>query len=73
MSKQLEHIHELLDALDSMCVQADEDCPAEYRTKHFTHALERSYDLLEDLTKVYLARRSCTNTEEQSNDADKQS
>jgi hypothetical protein len=52
-NKQLEHIHELLDALSDMQDHADQDCPAEDRTKHFNHALERSYDLVLELTQVY--------------------
>ena len=31
MTKQLEDIHDLLDALAEMHDQADQDCPSEYR------------------------------------------
>jgi len=33
---------ELLEALQTLAEQTDEDCPAEYRTRHFTDALEHA-------------------------------
>jgi hypothetical protein len=33
----------LLAALRTLAQQADEDCPAEYRTRHFTDALEQAH------------------------------
>ena len=36
----------LLDALSEVSVNADEDCPSEYRTKHFREALKDAFDLL---------------------------
>ena len=58
MDKQIEHIHELLDALSLMHDQADQDCPAEYRTSHFRQAFEDSYDLIVELTQVYGTSRA---------------
>ena len=33
--------------LAAMCCQADEDCPGEYRTKHFRNALDRAVEFLD--------------------------
>ena len=33
--------------LADMCRQADEDCPSEYRTKHFRTSLNEAIDYLE--------------------------
>lgn len=38
---------ELVSALDEVATQADEDCPREYRTKHFRSALEMAVKLVE--------------------------
>lgn len=46
--KAEEIIDELLSALSSLADQADEDCPAEYRSKHFRLALEEAYILLDE-------------------------
>ena len=37
---------QLADHLASMCCQADEDCPAEYRTEHFRSTMDDAYDYL---------------------------
>lgn len=37
---------ELLEVLDTLFVQADEDCPGEYRTEHFRSALTDALDKL---------------------------
>jgi hypothetical protein len=39
----------LLAALRTLAQQADEDCPAEYRTRHFTDAIEQAH------TAIFLA------------------
>jgi hypothetical protein len=44
-------IHKELDKVCNLlawlCCHADEDCPSEYRTHHFTNALDDSVDYLE--------------------------
>ena len=35
--------------LADMCRQADEDCPSEYRTKHFRSKIEECYDYLYEI------------------------
>jgi len=35
--------------LSQMCCQADEDTPAEYRTKHFRSTMDDSYEYLEEI------------------------
>jgi hypothetical protein len=42
---------DLLAALESLAEQADEDCPAEYRTRHFIEALQTARDII-DKTKA---------------------
>jgi hypothetical protein len=37
---------ELLDALKSLADQADEDCPTEYRSRHFREALQIARDII---------------------------
>lgn len=37
---------ELVDALETLAVQADEDCPSEYRSRHFRAALDVAFELL---------------------------
>ena len=32
-----------------MCRQADEDCPSEYRTKHFRNKMSECYDYLYEI------------------------
>jgi hypothetical protein len=32
-----------------MCCQADEDCPAEYRTRHFRNTMDAAYDYLKEI------------------------
>lgn len=49
MAKKLtveERLKSALEALLTMVVQADEDCPSEYRTKHFRTAMNDSISLL---------------------------
>ena len=38
----------LCDMLAWLACHADEDCPSEYRTKHFRIALKKAVDYLED-------------------------
>ena len=40
---------QLADHLASMCCQADEDCPAEYRTEHFRSTMDDAYDYLKKI------------------------
>lgn len=40
----------LLTALTELAEQADEDCPAEYRTRHFTDALEQAHVAIAEAT-----------------------
>ena len=40
---------QLADHLASMCCQADEACPAEYRTRHFSNTMDDAYA---DLKKI---------------------
>ena len=42
-------------ALAEMLVNADEDCPSQYRTKHFRNSLKDGYSLLKKMG--YLERR----------------
>ena len=35
--------------LADMCRQADEDCPSEYRTKHFRNKMSECYDYLYEI------------------------
>ena len=37
---------ELLEALQTLAEQADEDCPAQYRSRHFAEALESAYAII---------------------------
>jgi hypothetical protein len=46
---------QLADHLASMCCQADEDCPAEYRTRHFRSTMDDAYDYLKEIG--YLTRK----------------
>ncbi len=39
----------LADHLAAMCCQADEDCPAEYRTEHFRNTMDGAYEYLEKI------------------------
>jgi len=40
---------QLADHLASMCCQADEDCPSEYRTEHFRSTMDDAYDYLKEI------------------------
>lgn len=49
MAKKLtveERLKNALEMLAEMTLQADEDCPSEYRTKHFRTAINDSIKLL---------------------------
>ena len=39
----------LCDLLSQMCCNADEDTPAEYRTRHFRDAMNEAYEYLEEI------------------------
>ena len=39
---------QLADHLAKMCMHADEDCPAEYRTRHFRNTMDAAYDCLKE-------------------------
>ena len=51
--KQIEGLEKkvltLCDLLSQMCCNADEDTPAEYRTKHFRDAMNEAYEYLEEI------------------------
>ena len=51
--KQIEGLEKkvliLCDLLSQMCCNADEDTPAEYRTKHFTSTMDDCYEYLEEI------------------------
>jgi len=40
---------QLADHLAQMCMHADEDCPAEYRTRHFRNTMDAAYDFLKEI------------------------
>ena len=40
---------QLADHLAQMCMHADEDCPAEHRTKHFRSTMNDAYDFLKEI------------------------
>jgi len=45
-SKLIKEHKQLQEALATMCSNADEDCPPEFRTEHFRSAITNGYDLL---------------------------
>ena len=47
MSKFSKRENEICDMLAWLACHADEDCPAEYRTKHFKNALDRAVEFLD--------------------------
>tara|TARA_R100000655_G_scaffold1785_3_gene6777 strand:- start:2079 stop:2249 length:171 start_codon:yes stop_codon:yes gene_type:complete len=38
--------NECFDVLVNLVCQADQDCPVEYRTDHFTESLQDAYDFI---------------------------
>lgn len=42
----------LLNALSDVCFNADEDCPGEYRSRHFRDSLKEGFELLKQEGKV---------------------
>ena len=44
----------LLEALQTLAEQADEDCPAEYRTRHFADALQQAHAVIAEATAEQL-------------------
>jgi hypothetical protein len=42
----------ILAALEALADQADEDCPAEHRSRHFTEALETARDIIAKTKKA---------------------
>ena len=46
MSKFSERENKICDMLAWLACHADEDCPGEYRTKHFKNALDRAVNFL---------------------------
>ena len=48
MSKFSKKENDLCDMLAWLACHADEDCPGEYRTKHFRAILKKAVDYLED-------------------------
>ncbi len=47
----------LLEALKNLAEQADEDCPAGYRTRHFTDALGQAHAVIAEATAQQPERR----------------
>ena len=47
--KLVEEHKQLQEALATVCSNADEDCPLEYRTEHFRSAITDGYALLKKL------------------------
>ena len=45
--KFTEKENEICDMLAWLACHADEDCPSEYRTKHFKNALDRAVEFLD--------------------------
>ncbi len=43
----------MLEALQSLADQADEDCPAEYRSRHFIDALDHARDIIVQVTTAW--------------------
>lgn len=48
---------ELLEALETLAEQADGDCPAQYRSRHFAEALETAYSVISRATAEQTDRR----------------
>ena len=48
---------DLLQALQTLAEQADEDCPAHYRSRHFAEALETAYAVVSRATTGQADRR----------------
>ena len=48
-NKLVEEHKQLQEALATVCSNADEDCPLEYRTEHFRSAITDGYALLKKL------------------------
>lgn len=44
----LKIVDDLKDALEDMTTNADEDCPNDFRTKHFKRAMEKANKLLNE-------------------------
>jgi hypothetical protein len=47
--KLMKEHHRLQQALANMLVNADEDCPKQYRTEHFCRAINDGYSLLKTI------------------------
>lgn len=45
----IKYFDKLYKALVDMTVNADEDCPSEFRTKHFRSAMDWSYHLIQTI------------------------
>ena len=54
--------------LADMCRQADEDCPSEYRTKHFRNKIAECYDYLYEIG--YLKEKNICSYDEEIEDRD---
>ena len=44
-----EEFYKMLNLFEWMCIHADEDCPTEYRTKHFKQTLFDATEYLETI------------------------
>mgnify|MGYP003142319125 FL=1 len=39
--------------MGEVCVQADEDCPSEYRSKHFNPSIQDAYDFIDAMVEKH--------------------
>jgi hypothetical protein len=44
-------LHEALEHLEIVCDHADEDCPSEYRSKHFNPSIQDARAFIDEVTK----------------------
>ena len=51
MSKFEKLLHEALEHLEIVCDHADEDCPSEYRSKHFNPSIQDARAFINEVTK----------------------
>tara|TARA_R100000988_G_scaffold73096_2_gene38061 strand:- start:982 stop:1134 length:153 start_codon:yes stop_codon:yes gene_type:complete len=42
-----------LEKMSEVCGQADEDCPSEYRSKHFNPSIQDAYDFIDAMVKKH--------------------
>ncbi len=42
-----------LEKMSEVCGQADEDCPSEYRSKHFNPSIQDAYDFIDAMVEKH--------------------